>query len=118
MFLTKKFSFDAAHKLPEYKGKCKNLHGHTYYLEITISGLVSKETGMMIDFFDFEKIIEDKILNYLDHSFLNDKIKMPTTENIALWIWDKLSGEFLKDNYKLYEIKLFENSESFVTIRK
>jgi 6-pyruvoyltetrahydropterin/6-carboxytetrahydropterin synthase len=118
MFLTKKFSFDAAHKLPGYKGKCKNLHGHTYYLKVTVEGKVNPQTGMIIDFFDLEKIVEDKILNYLDHSFLNDKIKMPTTENVALWIWDKLNDNFLKNNCKLYEIKLFENSESSVTIRR
>jgi 6-pyruvoyltetrahydropterin/6-carboxytetrahydropterin synthase len=118
MFLTKKFNFNSAHKLPNYKGKCKNLHGHTYHLEITIQGKADKKTGMIIDFYDLEKIIENQILNKIDHCYLNDFVKNPTTENIANWIWEKLKKTFNDYDFELFEIKLLENDCSLITIRK
>jgi 6-pyruvoyltetrahydropterin/6-carboxytetrahydropterin synthase len=104
--------------LPNYNGKCKNLHGHTYYLETTIQGKVDEKTGMIIDFFDLEKVINNKILKFLDHSYLNDLINNPTTENVAKWIWQKLEKSLKKHNVILHEIKLYENLDSSVTIKK
>ncbi len=101
MILTKEFIFDAAHKLENYKGKCKNLHRHTYKL---------KKTGMIIDFLELDKIVEKNVLSILDHSFLNEIIKNPTAENISLWIWEKL-----KNSINLSEIKLWETSISYVS---
>lgn len=110
MQLTKEFIFDAAHKLENYEGKCKNLHGHTYKLQVSVNGDINEKTGMIIDFLELDKIVEKNVLSILDHSFLNDTIKNPTAENIAVWIWEKL-----KNIINLSEIKLWETPTSFVS---
>ena len=89
--ITKVFRFAASHSLPNHQGLCKNLHGHSYQLEVTVSGLMdaddsSASYGMIADFGDVKKVIEEKVINKLDHSHLNDSIENPTAENIVLWI--------------------------------
>jgi 6-pyruvoyltetrahydropterin/6-carboxytetrahydropterin synthase len=112
MHLTKRFSFEAAHNLIGYKGKCANLHGHSYVLEVTVEG-EPKHDGMIIDFYDVKKIVEEKIIEKLDHTYLNDIIEQSTAERIALWIWNALHKELSA----LYEIRLFETEDSWVTYR-
>jgi 6-pyruvoyltetrahydropterin/6-carboxytetrahydropterin synthase len=94
MEISKQFHFDAAHQLLDHQGICKNLHGHTYLLEVFIKGDVNKKTNMIRDFHDLNTIIKENILSVLDHSYLNeipdiDK-RNPTVENIIEWIWKKL----------------------------
>lgn len=115
MSLTKRFIFDSAHKLPSYKGKCKNLHGHTYFLEVTIRGTINERTGMIIDFGDIEKIVDSSVFKKLDHRYLNDIIKVPTAENIIRWIWKVLSPKFKKHKVDLYKLKLYETLSSSVS---
>lgn len=69
--LTKEFTFDAAHHLHLYEGKCKNLHGHTYRLVITVSGFIN-EIGLVIDFADLKRIYQTTIEEKLDHQYLNE----------------------------------------------
>lgn len=109
MLITKEFIFDAAHKLERYDGACKNLHGHTYKLHVSVKG-EPKEDGMVIDFGILKKIVKEHALNKLDHSYLNEIIRQPTAENIIIWIWDKL-----KDKLDLHELKLWETPTSYVT---
>lgn len=107
MIIAKEFSFDSAHKLDWHKGKCRNLHGHTYKLQVLIQGELN-EQGIVMDF----KELDDKVkavLEKLDHAYLNSIIKNPTAENLAIFIWDKL-----KNSLPLYEIKLWETPDSFV----
>lgn len=118
IYITKKFSFDAAHKLVGYKGKCKNLHGHTYYLEVTVGGNINKKTGMVIDFHLLEDIINKQIISLLDHTFINNIIKMSTAENISQWVWNKLEVHLRQHEIKLYEIKLYESPDAFVTLKR
>lgn len=94
------FTFDAAHHLPNYYGKCKNLHGHTYKLEVTLTGEANKDTGMMIDFQNVKFTVKRKVLILLDHHNLNDIIENPTAENTIIWIWNKLYKEFKKNRNK------------------
>ncbi|MCD6239280.1 MAG: 6-carboxytetrahydropterin synthase QueD [Thermotogae bacterium] len=118
MFLvSKEFTFDAAHKLIHYHGKCERLHGHTYKLRVTIKGEKDEE-GMVIDFALLKKIVQKKVISVLDHSYLNDIINQPSAENVAEWIWNQI--EYLLDTptYYLYEITLWETPTSFVTYRK
>lgn len=93
MKIYKEFRFDAAHTLPNTPSdcKCKALHGHSYKVVITIEGEVKKQAGWVIDYKDI-KIAFSKILNLLDHSYLNDieGLENPTSENLAIWIWNKL----------------------------
>ena len=90
MYISKEFKFDSAHQLIEYNGKCENLHGHTYKLRVTLKGEVDKKTGMIIDFTILKKIVNDNIIEKLDHNYLNNIVKQPTAENIVGWIWNEL----------------------------
>jgi 6-pyruvoyltetrahydropterin/6-carboxytetrahydropterin synthase len=110
MLITKKFSFDSAHKLINYKGKCQFLHGHTYLLNVTLKGNVDKKSGMVFDFSAIKMIVEKKVLDILDHSYINDIIKQPTAENMAVWIW-----EHLEKDLPIYKIELWETPDSYVT---
>lgn len=105
--LTKIFSFDTAHRLSFHSGKCKNLHGHTYRLEISISG-ERDSNGLIMDFGDLKRIVNDNIIQILDHatviyekdSLLLDSfpkslkhVVLPyesTAENMCVWIYEKL----------------------------
>lgn len=114
MILTKKFKFDSAHKLLNYNGQCENLHGHTYRLVVKVDGTPDKD-GMIIDFVELKKIVNKEIIEVLDHKYINDLIKQPSTENIAMWIWDKLETKVKRENSKLHEIEVWETNSSGVT---
>lgn len=79
------FTFDAAHHLPNYNGKCANIHGHTYTLEVYIQGPLLSN-GMVMDFHDVDKLVKENVLNDLDHKDLNTKFDNPTGENIVMFI--------------------------------
>ncbi|MEA1883580.1 MAG: 6-carboxytetrahydropterin synthase QueD [Thermotogota bacterium] len=116
MLVTKTFKFDAAHNLIKYHGKCERLHGHTYRLDVTIEGKLDDEK-MIIDFLVLKNIVKEQVLDLLDHSYLNDYIKQPTAESIAIWIWKRLESYLSNNQYHLYEIRVFETETSFVTYR-
>jgi len=107
MRITKEFTFDAAHNLTEYEGKCESLHGHTYKLHVTLECPVAAN-GLAFDFVTLKKEVEEKVLNKLDHVYLNELIPQSTAENIAIWIWNKLQ------HLPLHEIKVWETPTSFV----
>lgn len=111
MLITKEFTFAAAHRLTEYRGKCENMHGHTYKLHVSVEGEIRKD-GLVIDFVDLKNFVKERVINKLDHSNLNDLFENPTTELIAKWIWTRLNDI---ENVKLKEIKLWESPVSFVT---
>jgi 6-pyruvoyltetrahydropterin/6-carboxytetrahydropterin synthase len=102
MKIGRTFYFDASHHLPAYKGKCEQLHGHTYRLDVVIEGKIRKD-GMVLDFNELERVVTTVILDKLDHRNLNAVIKNPTAENIAEWIWKQLSGKLSLQSIKLYE---------------
>lgn len=68
--VTREFTFDASHLLPGHKGQCKNLHGHTYMLEVTVTDSVAVD-GMVLDYGDLKQIVNSVIADY-DHAFLVD----------------------------------------------
>jgi 6-pyruvoyltetrahydropterin/6-carboxytetrahydropterin synthase len=108
MKVTKIFTFDAAHYLPGYNGKCRNLHGHTYRLEVTCqrSYLVN---GMAVDFSVLKDTVDELIISKLDHSFLNDVLLFdPTAENMANWILNEL-----RPYLPVYSVKLYETPTSY-----
>lgn len=109
MKVSKEFTFDAAHKLSSKSfdgdanlqvfGKCNNLHGHTYKVIVTVeSSSWDDQTGMLINFAELKKIVQNAFLEKFDHSCLNDldefKEILPTAENIARVIYDLLTIEF------------------------
>lgn len=122
--VTKEFTFDAAHHLHCYDGKCKNLHGHTYKLVITISGYVN-EIGIAVDFSDIKKIYNETIKKKLDHRYLNEVLpKMNTTaENMIVWIWEQIDARLEEDGLKklgtrIEELVLYETPTSYATLKR
>jgi len=116
MYVKKEFTFDAAHYLEKYHGKCERLHGHTYRLAVTVKGEPDSE-GMVMDFLELKAIVQEKVLSALDHSCLNDLVAQPTTENMVLWIKEKLEPEFKGKSCSLAEIELWESPGSSVILR-
>ncbi|QQR83807.1 6-carboxytetrahydropterin synthase QueD [Candidatus Peregrinibacteria bacterium] len=90
MLVGKEFTFDAAHFLPQYYGKCERMHGHTYKLRVVVEGKVG-ENGLVIDFVILKRIVKRQVLDLLDHQVINDVIKIASCENTAQWIWEQLS---------------------------
>ena len=91
--VTKIFKFEACHYLPHYVGKCHNLHGHSYKLEVTVTGPLITEgekTGMIIDFGDLKSIVKKLVVDKYDHSNLNEFFKDPTAENMVSVIAETL----------------------------
>lgn len=115
MYLKKDFSFDAAHRLEHYHGKCESLHGHTYRFQVTLKGEPDHES-MVMDFVQLKDLVERLVVERLDHSLLNDTIPQPTAENIALWIWRQIEEEVRGDNCGLYSVQVWETATSSVLI--
>ena len=113
MILRKEYGFEAAHFIYNPPGKCRNLHGHSYKLFVSLEGTVNPETGMIIDFDDLSKVVNEKITQRLDHRFLNDLIPLSTAENISVWIWDQLKPALPE----LCQIEVFETLDNSVIYR-
>lgn len=94
VLITKGFSFEAAHQLPWHQGKCSNLHGHTYRLEVTVSGPIN-ENGVVADFADVGAVVKRAIVDRYDHQFLNDHFDNPTAELLAVSFFKQLEAEGL-----------------------
>ncbi len=116
MFIIKEFEFDAAHYLPEYKGKCEALHGHTYKLAVKLEGRPNAES-MIMDFVELKSIVKQAVIEKLDHTCLNDIIPQSSAENIIVWIWEQLEKPLKRDNCRLYEIELWETRTSGIVYR-
>ena len=136
--ITKRFSFEAGHALHGYDGKCKNLHGHSYKLSVTVIGTpitdkTNPKFGMVIDFTDLKRIVTDEIINKFDHATIFNKntphVKLaktlqkeghnvllvdyqPTTECMITDFATKIK-ERLPINLKLHSLKLQETESSY-----
>lgn len=104
MQLYLKRKFDAAHFLPSHPGKCKNLHGHTWLVEVWAEGEVDPETGMVVDFGDMKTVID-----FLDHTALNavlpEEFLPPTAENLVKY--------FLEYITEAYRVRVWESDNSY-----
>ena len=125
VLVSKEFTFDAAHHLHCYEGKCKNLHGHTYTVVFGISGLTD-ETGFVVDFADIKEIWKEDIDIHLDHRYLNDTLpKMNTTaENMVVWMYEKMTEALKqrdmapKQSLRVEFVRLFETPTSYAEARR
>ena len=132
IYITRKLEFCASHRLynPKFSDKeneetfglCNNPngHGHNYVLEVTVKGEVDPETGMVLDLKILKKLINEEIVNKVDHKNLNVDVEfleaiIPTAENIAIQFWDILEPKI--KNGTLHQIKLFESERNFVIYR-
>lgn len=108
--ITKMFRFSASHYLPNHNGLCQRQHGHSYLLEVTVRGEhkgadpKSPEFGMIMDFGKLKKIVNDEVIDLLDHTHLNDKFPNPTAENLTMWVVETLAAAGLNCS----KIKLWE----------
>jgi 6-pyruvoyltetrahydropterin/6-carboxytetrahydropterin synthase len=107
------FDFEAAHRLPNHPGKCKELHGHSYRLVVAVERTLAPDTGMAIDFADLKRVVRQQVVDRLDHTFVNDLIDNPTAEIMAVWIWDALRGPLPG----LAEVELWETRSCAVVYR-
>ncbi|MCC7332447.1 MAG: 6-carboxytetrahydropterin synthase [Flavobacteriales bacterium] len=133
--ITKQFHFEMAHALLNYDGPCKNIHGHSYQLNVTVKGVVKSGTfdsdeGMVADFGEIKKIVIEQIIDVFDHSlvlnekaqidtsnfsFMNKLIRVPyqpTCENMLIHFSDLIKQK-LPQNIKLYSLFLRETNTSF-----
>lgn len=126
VLVSKEFTFDAAHHLHAYEGKCKNLHGHTYKVVFGISALPD-ETGMTVDFATLKAIWKQEIEGYLDHRYLNETLPpMNTTaENMVVWLYEKMEAALGSAAYRsaIQEgrtefVRLYETPTSYAEVRR
>lgn len=119
MTIMKQFTFDSSHQLMDYDGPCANLHGHTYKLEIYVSGPLTKQ-GFVVDFTTIKKVVHENVIQMLDHHHLNDIIKQPTAEHITEWIWDHIEEPISSQekDLKLSKVVLWETPTSCAILEK
>jgi 6-pyruvoyltetrahydropterin/6-carboxytetrahydropterin synthase len=95
MEIFREFTFDSAHRLPNVPEghKCARLHGHTFRVEVRVTGPVGETTGWVMDFADIQAAFAP-LAAELDHHYLNEVpgLENPTSEVLARWIWDRLAG--------------------------
>jgi 6-pyruvoyltetrahydropterin/6-carboxytetrahydropterin synthase len=93
MEIYKKFSIEAAHRLPNVPDghKCARLHGHSFQISLYVSGNIIEPTGWVVDFADIKAAFKP-LYKQLDHHYLNEieGLENPTSENLARWIWERL----------------------------
>ncbi|NDI36433.1 6-carboxytetrahydropterin synthase QueD [Chengkuizengella sediminis] len=123
VLVSKEFTFDSAHHLHCYEGKCQSLHGHTYRLQVIMLG-ETDERGIVIDFADIKKITKEKVIDTLDHKYLNDVLpSMNTTaENMVVWIYEQIKEALIDEGWApmvtLEEIRLWETPTSYASVTR
>jgi 6-pyruvoyltetrahydropterin/6-carboxytetrahydropterin synthase len=136
--ITKQFSFETGHALYGYDGKCKNVHGHSYKLSVTVIGTPITDRnnvkfGMVIDFTDLKNIVKEEIVDLFDHATVFNQTTphielahelqqrghhvilvdyQPTSENMVISFSEKIKKR-LPENIKLFSLKLQETETSF-----
>lgn len=131
LFVTREVEFSAAHRLYredlsdeknfELFGKCANPygHGHNYLLEVTFRGEVSPDTGMVVHFATLKRILEEIVVNPLDHRHLNHDVPflagvLPTSENLVFVLWDRIASAFGQSTFRLHRLRLSSSSRNWV----
>ena len=113
--------FSGAHNLREYKGKCENLHGHNWKVEVTVTSKKLDNIGMVMDFKDLKKIVSN-ILSVLDHHYLNEisyfKQVNPTSENIAKFVYSQVQGKLTPKQLKVDTVRIWETAGSAAAYRE
>jgi 6-pyruvoyltetrahydropterin/6-carboxytetrahydropterin synthase len=130
VYLTRKVEFAASHLYhnPAFSpqenrrifGKCNNPngHGHNYTLEVTVKGEVDGETGFVLDLGDLKEILNREVMDVFDHRHLNHEVPefataIPTTENIAISIWNRVQPK-LNQGTHMHRVRLYETPDLFV----
>ncbi|MCX6287072.1 MAG: 6-carboxytetrahydropterin synthase [Bacteroidetes bacterium] len=131
VYIIRKEHFNSAHRLfrPEYSdeenlrvfGKCSNplWHGHNYVLMVTVKGEPNPETGFVMDLKILSQLIDEKVLQKLDHRNINLEVdfmkdKLASTENLAIGIWEELEPAVHASGAKLHMVRLEETENNIV----
>jgi len=129
--LTRRLTFASGHILarPEWDearnreifGACSGDHGHNYELEVTVSGSVDANTGMVINLREVDRIVKDLVIHDVDHRHLNRDVRwlqgcLPTAENVAMAIWRRLDGQL--PSARLERIRLKETENNVVEVER
>jgi 6-pyruvoyltetrahydropterin/6-carboxytetrahydropterin synthase len=109
LLVSREFTFDAAHNLPRYHGKCEKLHGHTFRVRVTVKAPLDTFSGMAFDFHQLKGPVEARVVKVLDHTYINETIANPSAEFMAVWIWEQLA------DLPLHEVMVWETPTCFVT---
>lgn len=141
--VTKSFNFETAHALYGYDGKCKNIHGHSYKLYVTLKGSPNQNSddpkfGMVIDFGDIKRIVREEIVHYFDHAILlnvnsphkelGEKLEkeghkvifteyQPSCENMLIDMVNRVKNYF-KDSISIHAMRLHETETSYAEWHK
>lgn len=106
-----RIKFDSAHYLERYRGKCKNLHGHSWVVEVEVEVEKLNQLGIGIDFRVLKKKIRE-VVDKLDHRLLNEIIKQPTAENLGLYIKKRLEEKRLR----VASVRVWESSDTWIEV--
>ncbi len=111
--------FSAAHALRGYKGKCENLHGHNYKVEVYVRGERLDDVGMLVDFTQL-KFVTRELIGTLDHQNLNElkpfDIEInPSAENLASFLLHRIASKMDNERAKIYKVRVWETSTSSAT---
>lgn len=112
-------NFSSAHQLRGYKGKCENLHGHNYKIEIYARGSELDNIGLLVDFGEL-KDAADEVVAYLDHRNINelppfDEELNPSAENLARYILERVARRVGDERVRIYKVRCFETPTSVAT---
>jgi 6-pyruvoyltetrahydropterin/6-carboxytetrahydropterin synthase len=112
-------NFSSAHQLRGYKGKCENLHGHNYKIEIYARGNELDNIGLLVDFGEL-KTAADEVVSYLDHRNINelppfDEELNPSAENLARYILERVASRVGDERVSVYKVRCFETPTSVAT---
>jgi 6-pyruvoyltetrahydropterin/6-carboxytetrahydropterin synthase len=112
-------NFSSAHQLRGYRGKCENLHGHNYKIEIYARGNELNNIGLLVDFVELKETA-DQLVAYVDHKNLNElepfvEEQNPSAENVARFFLEKLASKLNDDRVQIYKVRCFETPTSVAT---
>lgn len=117
-------TFAAGHALREYKGKCENVHGHNYRVQITVEGEKLNRIGLLVDFVELKRVVRE-VVEKLDHQFINDlepfTVINPSAENMAKYFYDEVSVRMKAPDAdvptRIAQIKIWETDTSIAVYR-
>ena len=114
-------TFASGHSLRNYRGKCENVHGHNYRVQVTVRGERLAPNGLLVDFVELKRLM-NKVVDYLDHQFINDLPPFteinPSAENIAKYFYDEMSGDLRGEvPVEISEVKIWETDTSVAVYR-
>lgn len=134
--IAKEFHWEMGHRLPFHEGGCRNVHGHSYRMRVSVSGTLD-QNGMVVDYFDLRRIL-DPVIERIDHAFLCDRSDTPmlsfleendlkrvvvdfpsTAENIACWLLDQVAEQLRGyDNIAEIAVRLHETERTYAEAKR